>query len=104
MDPKSIVALEELGVYPEAHRARNVERAMVEAADLVLAMGPQHVARIERFFEGLPEKAHVLPAFVVGAPESEEVPDPYGHTMIAHRATARQLLGYVEHLLAYLYG
>ncbi len=50
MDPKSIVALEELGVYSEAHRARNVERAMVEAADLVLAMGPRHVARIERFF------------------------------------------------------
>ena len=69
---------------------------MLEEADLVLAMGPRQVAALRRRFGGLSGKVHALPAYAHGAPEEEGIPDPYGQTMTAFRASLRQLLGHVE--------
>lgn len=38
MDASARVALEEVGIYPGDHRARQVDRALVGEADLVLTM------------------------------------------------------------------
>lgn len=97
--PNTAAALRELGIYPEEHRARQLDPTMVADADLVLAMGPSHVARVGRLLGDVPENVFTLPAYAAGAPEWEEVTDPYGQTMTAHRATARQLLGYAERLV-----
>ncbi len=98
--PNARAALEEVGVYPEKHSARQVDAEMLEEADLVLAMSPRHVAELRRVF-GDSFRARTLPEYAGGASSSAEegIPEPYGSTMPAYRASVRQLLGYVDLLV-----
>jgi len=97
--PNARAALEEVGIYAKEHRARQVSEAMLWEADLVLVMGPRHVATLRRRFGDLSERVYTLPEYAVGAPSEEGIPDPYGQTMTAFRASVRQLLENVEGLV-----
>ncbi len=99
IDPKAGVALDELGIYAEGHRARSVSEEILRDADLVLVMSPWHVEELRRLSGSLPKEVHVLPDYVTGVSGSGGVPDPRGRTMAAYRASARQLLEYIERLL-----
>ncbi len=94
--PNARAALDEVGIYAEDHRARRVSEEMLEEADLVLTMGPRHVAALGRSFGSLSGKVYSLPQYALGASGEEGIPDPYGHTMTAYRASVRQLLECVE--------
>jgi protein-tyrosine phosphatase len=89
-------ALEEIGTYPEEHRARQVSEATLREADLVLTMSPRHVRALRRSFGSLSDKVYILPEYATGISSEEEIPDPYGHTMTAFRASVRQILDYVD--------
>lgn len=94
--PNARAALEEVGIYAESHRARQVSEAMLEEADLVLVMGPRHVVALRRSFKSLSDKVYTLPEYASVTSTEEGIPDPYGHTMTAFRASVRQILGYVD--------
>ena len=96
--PNARTALEELGVYAEDRRARQVRAGMLEDADLVLAMTPRHVAQLRKAFGGSCS-VRTLPEYVSGGSGEEGISDPYGSTMFAYRASARQLFGYVDLLV-----
>ena len=98
MAPNANAALEELGIYAGEHSARQVNAKMLEEANLVLAMSPRHVAELRRSF-GNSSRARTLPEYASGASGEESIPDPYGSTMVAYRASARQIFGYVDLLL-----
>src|SRR5215208_5020548 len=100
--PNARAALDEVGIYANEHRARQVGEAMLEEADLVLAMGPRHVATLRRRFGDLSERVYALPQYALGSPPEEGMPDPYGQTMTAFRASVRQLLDYTEALVGRL--
>src|ERR671920_1143732 len=85
MAENSLAALEEAGFYPQPHRARRVSEAMIEEAELVLAMTPQHVATLRRLGGEPPRGIHALPEYADGV-VGEGVPDPIGLTMTAHRS------------------
>jgi protein-tyrosine phosphatase len=95
MAEKSVAVLEEAGIYPEPHHARQVSEAMVGEAELVLAMTPQHVATLRRLGGNPPRGIHTLPEYATGI-AGEGIADPYGLTIAAHRSTLRQLYVYVE--------
>ena len=97
--PNARAALDEVGIYANEHR---VGEEMLEEADLVLAMGPRHVATLRRRFGDLSERVYALPQYALGAPPEEGIPDPYGQTMTAFRASVRQLLEYTEALVGRL--
>lgn len=97
MAPNARRVLEEVGVRVGRHRARQVSGEMVERADLVLTMGPRHSAALSRSF-GPSEKTHTLQGYI-GAVADEEIPDPYGLTMLAYRASARQIFDCVERVV-----
>jgi protein-tyrosine-phosphatase len=98
--PNALLALEEVGIYPQDHRARQVSGPMLKEADLVLVMSPRHVAALNRNFGSLlDDKLHTLPEYASGVPSEEGIPDPYGHTITAYRASVRQLLEYVERVV-----
>jgi protein-tyrosine phosphatase len=103
MAPNASATLEEIGIYTEGHQARQVSEEMLEKADLVLAMAPWHVARLNQVF-GASFKVHTLPGYVGGASGEEDISDPYGSTMVAYRASARQILEYIDLLVARLQG
>ena len=100
--PHARIALEEVGIYAPTHRARQAGEAMLGESDLVLAMGPQHVATLRRRFGDLSERVYALPEYALGAPPEEGIPDPYGQTMTAFRASVRQILEHVEGLVGRL--
>ncbi len=100
--PNARAALEEVGIHPEEHRARQVSEAMLKAADLVLVMSPQHLRALHRSFGNLSDKVYTLPEYAIGASAEERIPDPYGHTMTTFRASVRELLGYIEELVGRL--
>src|SRR5215217_2091926 len=75
---------------------------ILEEADLVLGMGPRHVGTLRRRFGDLSERVYALPQYALGAPPEEGIPDPYGQTMTAFRASVRQLLEYTEALVGRL--
>ena len=100
--PNARAALDEVGIYTGEHRARQVSEEMMGEADLVLGMGPRHVATLRRRFGDLSEGVYALPQYALGAPPEEGIPDPYGQTMTAFRASVRQLLEYTEALVGRL--
>ncbi len=99
----AVTALEEAGFYPGLHRARRVSSTMMEAAELVLAMGPRHADALHHIGGAPALGIHTLSGYATGV-GGEEVPDPYGLTMIAYRNTLRQLYEYVERVVDHLAG
>jgi len=104
MAPNASIALGEAGIHPGEHRARQVSRTMLEEANLVLVMGPRHKAELRRLFGDHPKQIYTLPEYASGSFDGShsgegEIPDPYGHTMTAYRASVRQLYDYIERLL-----
>ena len=104
MAPKASIVLEEAGIYPGEHRARQVSKTMLDEANLVLVMGPQHKAELHRLFGDSLKQVYTLPEYASGSLDGNhsgegEIPDPYGHTMTAYRASLRQLYDYIERLL-----
>ncbi|QIN84361.1 low molecular weight protein arginine phosphatase [Rubrobacter tropicus] len=99
ISPRAGAALEEVGVFAEGHRARQVDARMLERADLVLAMTRTHADTLLRLSPQASTKVHTLMTFVGDFGEGTDIPDPYGQSMTAHRASVRQLLRYLEALV-----
>jgi protein-tyrosine phosphatase len=99
--PNAVAALEEAGIYPGPHRARQVGERMIEEAELVLAMTPQHAATLRRIGGNPAGGIHALPAYAMGVMD-QGIPDPYGLTMSAFRSTLRQIYEHVERVVGRL--
>lgn len=100
MSPSAVAALEEIGVYSGEHRARQVDPRMLQEADLVLTMTLNHADILRRLSPPDSDKVHTLVAFANGTIEGEGIPDPYGQSMTAHRASVRQLLRYLGEVVS----
>jgi protein-tyrosine phosphatase len=100
--PHAEAALEEVGVYGIGHRARQVDAAMLEEADLVLAMTPQHAATLRRLSPDSAGRVHTLVGYAYGVPGGEGIADPYGQSMAVHRASVRRILKCVQRMVSQL--
>ncbi len=85
----------ELELDFDGHRARQVDETMIRDADLVLTMTPQHRDTLRRNFEDSKEKIYTLPEYSAGDPLGG-IADPYGHSIGTYRASAQEILHYVE--------
>lgn len=93
--PHAHRATGELGIDLDGHRARQVDAALLEGADLVLTMTPAHRDLLRREFGERAGKVYTLPEYATGD-GAIGIADPYGHSLGAYRASAREILGYVE--------
>ena len=100
--PNASAVLEEIGVYVTGHHARQVSEEILQESDLVLTMGLWHIEELRRVPGGSLREVYTLLKYVSSISGEEEVPDPYGSTMTAFRASVRQLLEYVELLVGRL--
>lgn len=84
----------ERGLDLSGHRSSRLTGRGVEAADLILAMSPQHLARVEEL--GGAGRAHLLITFAregeaagdtTGGAPGDAVPDPFGGSDQAYRET-----------------
>lgn len=85
----------ELGINIDGHRARQVNQASLEDADLVLTMTSVHRDLLHREFGSHSGKVYTLPEYAADDRRAG-IADPYGHNVGAYRASAREILGYVE--------
>lgn len=102
MAPNVREVLEELGIRAAVHRARQISEKMVEGADLILTMNTQHSAELRKLSRSSDQKIYTLPEYVDGGNGQKEISDPYGHTLATYRASARQILEYIDLLVASL--
>lgn len=99
MAPYAKVALEEVGIYANGHRARQVNEAMLQDADLVLAMTPPQAVSLRRIPNASFAKIYTLTEYAIGAPDREGISDPYGQPLAAYRASIRRILECVDLLV-----
>lgn len=85
------------GVPLDAHRSRPLTPALVDWADLVLAMGTSHVDGVRRL--GGEEKARTLGDFATGADEGYSVRDPFGGPEDVYEDTFQELRALIAHAL-----
>ena len=69
------------------HRARRLTAEMIEAADLVLVMSHEHLARVRE----LDSTANVYLLGGYGVSSPRVIPDPFGGELDDYRATADDL-------------
>jgi protein-tyrosine-phosphatase len=87
-DGALLVGLER-GLDLNLHRARQLDRAVVQGADLLLAMGPHHLERVEALGGG--GRAFLLTEYGSHGADSRPVNDPMGAELDVYRATADEL-------------
>ncbi len=87
-DGALLVGLER-GLDLNGHRSRQLDRELVAQADLILAMGPHHLERIEAL--GGEGKAFLLTAYASHGQNTRPVNDPMGAELDVYRTTADEL-------------
>ncbi len=71
------------------HRATLLSRPLVDAADLVLVMGPHHLDRVEAL--GGAGKSYLLTEYASNGAIRRGITDPVGAELDVYRATADEL-------------
>jgi protein-tyrosine-phosphatase len=71
------------------HRAQTLTRELVRSADLILAMGPHHLERVEAL--GGRGHAYLLADFASHGSSTRAISDPVGAELDVYRATADEL-------------
>lgn len=87
-DGATLVALEH-GLDLSGHRSQPLTPALLEEADIVLAMGPPHADRARSL--GGENKTFLLQEFATHGERSEGVIDPFGADLATYRATFDEL-------------
>jgi len=72
-----------------SHRSQTLSRELVRSADLILAMGPHHLERIEAL--GGVGKAYLLADYASHGASLRAISDPIGAELDVYRATADEL-------------
>ncbi len=71
------------------HRAQTLTRELVQGSDLVLAMGPHHLERVEAL--GGSGRAYLLADYASHGASVRPISDPVGAELDVYRATANEL-------------
>lgn len=72
-----------------SHRAQTLTRDLVRGADLILAMGPHHLERVDAL--GGSGKAYLLSDYASHGASLRPISDPIGAELDVYRATADEL-------------
>lgn len=76
------------------HRARQLASDVVDRSDLILAMGPHHLERIEAL--GGVGKAHMLTGYASHGRDARAISDPFGGNLDVYRSAADELTREIE--------
>jgi len=80
-----------------SHRSQTLSRDLVRDADLILAMGPHHLERIEAL--GGSGRAYLLSDYASRGVSTRAISDPIGAELDVYRATADELEAEIRRVL-----
>ena len=87
-DGSLLVGLEH-SIDLSTHRARQLSREIVQEQDVILAMGPHHLERIEAL--GGEGRAYLLTQYAAHGGTDRAISDPFGGDLDVYRATYEEL-------------
>ena len=90
------------GVDLSGHRARLIDKEMVEKADMICVMGLEQKEAILDEFPEAEEKICFLGKFIGGSEGSEEIQDPYGNSVYHYRLCFSEISMAVRGLVDFL--
>jgi len=104
MSEYSEQALENMGIRPGRHRARQLTPEIAEEADIILTMESQHIDEVEAICPEAQEKTHTLKGFAAGVdgyPGDDEydIQDPFRQPLEVYTETAAEIKEAVEKVL-----
>jgi protein-tyrosine-phosphatase len=76
----------ERGLDLSSHRSRRLTPEIVKESDVILVMGPSHLAHVKEIDPSA--NVHLLGGFVAGEEPGATVQDPFGGDLEAYRETA----------------
>ena len=88
--PEAVEAMAEIGIDISGHRSQGLTPALVESADIILAMAGGHRQEIYRRFPEAKKKTYLVHCF--GAGKVGDVADPVGLPVDAYRHTRDELV------------
>lgn len=97
---EAVAALQAHGIDASDHRARQLTRAMTDAADVILTMTRRHKDQVLDSFPSAVSKVHTVGEFIGEA--DLEVPDPYGRPALVYQEAAQRLATITARVLAAL--
>ncbi len=111
--PVSIEALETMkelyGIDLSEHRSKPVTAALMEQADLVLAMTKVHERILLEAFPACSDKIFTLPEYAGGLLTEKtqdvshpEIQDPYGRGMSAYKAAVKNITDLVDKVIEHI--
>jgi protein-tyrosine-phosphatase len=95
-DGALLVAMER-GMDLSEHRSQSLTRDLVRSSDLILAMGPHHLERIEAL--GGEGKAFLISDFTSHGASHRAISDPVGADLDVYRTTADELEDEIRRML-----
>lgn len=97
----SVAALKKVGLDISGHRARPLTQQLLDEALAVFCMTQSHIGLIELQASPVPERMHLLRAFM---PEgaTREIADPFGGSLKHYEQSRDEMVEAIPSLLAYL--
>jgi protein-tyrosine phosphatase len=103
----AVEVIEEMGGDISEHTSQGVTRELVEEADLILAMAPEHIEYLQKYFPEYRENIFLLKRFARAAddpsrdddPDADEIFDPIGSSKETYRTCARIIDDELERIL-----
>ncbi|MEA3489465.1 MAG: low molecular weight protein arginine phosphatase [Candidatus Omnitrophota bacterium] len=98
---EALRVLANAGIDPQGYESKELTDKIIEWADMILVMEPEHKTRILNMVPGIETKVHYLGEF---NPNRVDIiiPDPIGRPLAFYRASFRLIREAVEELIKWL--
>ncbi len=100
-EPFAIEALAEMGIDISKHRARQIDRAMVRSADLILTMTADHARVVKRLIRWRQQPPRMISEFDTQT-ATHDIADPYGEPLASYRTCIRTLRPCIKGVIFWL--
>jgi protein-tyrosine-phosphatase len=99
---EAFMASRDQGVDLSEHRARMIDKEMVERSDMICVMGLEQREAILEEFPEAEKKICFLGKFIDGSEGREEIQDPYGNSIYHYRLCFSEISMAVKGLIDFL--
>jgi len=82
--PATVYAIEAARLWYcdlSTHKSQRLNRELIDRADLILAMAPEHLAEVRRLAPGAKDRSYLLKNFPDPSPQGESIEDPIGQEL-----------------------
>ena len=81
------------------HHSRQLSRDLIEQADLIIAMAPEHLAEVRRLSPAAADRSFLLKNFPDPSPNGDRVDDPIGQSLDRYNETFLEIGEYLGQII-----